>query len=195
MQILNDNLEDHYKITAKIDSKCNPFRINKTGLGTLILRGFQGLTLNTLYCLSAKATDALPGVDSNHDDLGLGWRLMVITVFLSLMWFGLKSFAERIKTGKIEVPKFLQKSNKLFSGLASWNSKDKLSAHPKFNLEPIQRQIFPDGSELWVIENEGRYLLLSKTLQSGIRYLSDLKSPVEATENLSKPIDKAFEHH
>jgi len=124
-----------------------------------------------LIQLPALASDALP--DRSNQDLGIGWRLMVITVFLALMWFGLKNLAERIKTGKLEVPAFLQKGNKFFAGLGGW-SKEAEAKHPKFNLEPVQRQVFPDGSELWVIENNGRYMLLSKTLQSGIRYVADL---------------------
>ncbi len=134
----------------------------------------QALILFLLIQLPALASDALP--DNHAQDLGIGWRMIVITVFLALMWFGLKNFAERIKTGKLEVPSFLQKGNKFFSGLAGW-SKEVEAKHPQFNLEPVQRQVFPDGSELWVLENKGRYILLSKTLQSGVRYICDLSDP------------------
>ncbi len=121
--------------------------------------------------LPVMASDALP--DKSNQDLGIGWRMMVITAFLALMWFGLKTFAERIKTGKLQVPGFLQGGNKFFSGLGAWK-KEAEAKHPKFNLEPVQRQVFPDGSELWVIENNGRYILLYKTLQAGIRFICDL---------------------
>ncbi len=135
------------------------------------------LALIFLNTLSAHAIeDALPG--SGRSDLGIGWRLAVITMFLLAMWYGLKTLAERIKTGKLEMPKFSSKGNKLF---ASWGRPAE-SKHPKFNLEPVQRQIFPDGSELWVLENQGRYILLSKTLQSGIRFICDLDSEPSASD-------------
>ncbi len=140
----------------------------------------QGLQLGIItlvlgcYHLAAFAST---GSEAN---LGLAWRLIVIVVFLLLMWLGLKSFATRVKQGQIHLPQFLSQGNKFFSKYCSSGSQH------KFQLEPIQKQVFPDGSELWVLENQGRYILLSKTLQSGIRYLCDLASPV-----IESPVDKA----
>ena len=147
------------------------------------------LTLVFLNTLSASAIeDALPG--SGRSDLGIAWRLTVITLFLAGMWFGLKTLAERIKTGKLEVPKFLSQGNKLF---ASWGRPSE-SKHPKFNLEPVQRQVFPDGSELWVMENQGRYMLLSKTLQAGIRFICNLDSEQspDAIHDADSPLAEAL---
>lgn len=77
--------------------------------------------------------------------------------------------ATRIKTGQFKIPEFI---NKRFPGLKNI---DLGGEEQLYNIKVIQRQIMPDGSEFMVIDVDDRHILVSKHIQSGINYISDLK--------------------
>ncbi|MDA0771723.1 MAG: hypothetical protein O3C63_02145 [Cyanobacteria bacterium] len=108
-------------------------------------------------------------VGSENFDLDLGRRLFVIVCFLLFLWYFLNLLATRIKTGQFKIPEFL---NKKFPGLKNIDlgGEDQL-----YKIKVIQRQIMPDGSEFMVIDVNDRHILVSKHIQSGINYISDLK--------------------
>lgn len=106
---------------------------------------------------------------SSGPEIYLGQKIIVISIFLLLMWFAANYFVNAIKKGKFTLPGFLSK-------LAGVNlNSQKENSYQNYNLEIMQRKVFPDGSELMVLDVEGRHILLSKTVQSGITYITDLK--------------------
>lgn len=132
-------------------------------------------------------SEALEEIGSAAPDLQIGKRLLIATVFLIILWLGLKYLADKIKAGEFPLPKFLTRFGKV--------EKINSPLHPQFNLEPIQQKIFPDGSELFVIENNGRYLLLSKTVQSGIQYLCELENPQQLEAPISSALQEKLEEN
>lgn len=112
----------------------------------------------------------MEAIGSESFDLDLGRRLFIIVCFLIFMWYFLNLMVNKIKSGRWQIPEFLSKS---FPGLKQLDipgSKD------LYNINIIQRKSMPDGSEFLVADIDGRHILLSKHIQSGINYITDLQS-------------------
>lgn len=107
-------------------------------------------------------------IGSEHCDLDIGRRLFIIVSFLVILWYALNYFVNKVKSGEIKIPGFLKHK---FPGLEAL---EQSSSNGPYQMNIIQRKIFPDGSEMLVLDISGRHILLSKTLNHGIKYLTEL---------------------
>lgn len=110
----------------------------------------------------------MEGLGSENLNLDLGRRLVVIVFFLLFMWYTLNYLVTKIKSGQIKIPEFLK------SKIPALKNLEQSSLIEPYKLEIIQRKALPDGSELLVLDANGRHLLLSRHFQSGINYIADL---------------------
>lgn len=113
----------------------------------------------------------MEGLGAENLDLNLGRRLFVIVFFLLFLWYVLNYLVTKIKSGQIKIPELLKSKIPALKNL-----EQDIIAEP-YKLEIIQRKILPDGSELQVLDVNGRHVLLSKHMQSGINYITDLNQP------------------
>jgi hypothetical protein len=111
----------------------------------------------------------MEGVGVSSFDLDLGRRVLIIIIFLAGMWYVLNLFVTQIKSGKMRIPKFLLSR---FPGLKNI---DHSQYSELYQIKVVQKQVMPDGYEMIVIEVNDRHLLLSKHIQSGVQYITDLK--------------------
>lgn len=109
-------------------------------------------------------------IGAGHYDLDIGRRLFIIISFLVILWYALNYFVNKVKSGEIKIPAFLKQK---FPGLEAL---EQSSLSGPYQLNIIQRKILPDGSELMVLDVNGRHILLSKTLHQGTKYLTDLNN-------------------
>lgn len=97
-----------------------------------------------------------------------GSRLLIIICFLLFLWYFLNFLVNKIKTGQLKIPEFL---------LHKMPSLKALTEQKELNLykmEIIQTKILPDGSELMVLDVDGKHLLLSRHIQSGVSFITEL---------------------
>jgi hypothetical protein len=109
-------------------------------------------------------------VGNNSFDFDLGRRIFIIISFLVALWFGLNLLVSKIKSKQIKIPKFLLDQIPALENIAASGSSD------LYQIEIIQRKSLADGSEFLVVDINGRHLLLSKHIQSGINYLTELNN-------------------
>lgn len=107
-------------------------------------------------------------VGSESFDLDLGRRLFIIVAFLLFLWYFLNLIVTRVQSGQLKLPKFLTKSFPNLKNLET--TKDDL-----YDINVVQRKILPDGSEFMVVDIDGRHILVSRHIQSGINYITNLK--------------------
>lgn len=100
-------------------------------------------------------------------DMAIGQRLLVIFIFLLALWAGLNYLVMLIKSGKLVLPEFLRNKMKLDPVMAAHDSE-------LYSLKLVQRKVMPDGTELWVVDIDGKHSLMSWSATSGIRFLKDL---------------------
>jgi hypothetical protein len=98
-------------------------------------------------------------------------KVTSVVSFLIFMWLCTNFLINKVKSGEWKIPKFLDNFVRIKS---TFSNADK---HYKINI--IQREILPDGSEILILAVDNRRILLSRSLNQGIRYLTDLE-----TENL-----------
>ncbi len=110
----------------------------------------------------------MEGLGNGNVDLDLGRRFIVIIFFLLFMWYGLNYLVTLIKSGRIKIPEVLKVKIPALKNL------EQNSTNDLYQLKIIQRQTMPDGSELMVLDASGRHILLSRHIQSGINYITDL---------------------
>jgi|GEM_PF-5486199 len=101
-------------------------------------------------------------------DFDLGRRIFIIVSFLFGMWFGLNLLIAKIKSKQIKIPKFLLAKIPALENIAISDS-DEL-----YKIEIIQRKTLADGSEFLVLDVNGRHILVSKHIQSGINFIANL---------------------
>lgn len=101
---------------------------------------------------------------SQSFNLGIGKRLLIIVVFLTLLWFLLDFVAKKIKAGEFKISDSLMKK---FTGSLP-NSKE---IH---KIEFVQKKYLSEGCELLVINVDGRDLLLAKGLNGSISFIKEL---------------------
>ena len=103
---------------------------------------------------------------SNDTSLDFTGKFIETIFYLALFAAVAYFFLYLIKSGKLKIPaKFISKS------LAMEGMDD--SGKP-YKFEIIQREIMPEGNELWVVKTATRHLLLSKAVTGGLSYLTDL---------------------
>jgi hypothetical protein len=104
----------------------------------------------------------------NSFDFDLGRRIFIIISFLLFLWFGLNILVHKIKSKQIKIPKFLLDRIPALENIAASDSSD------LYQIEIIQRKQLADGSEFLVVDVNGRHILVSKHIQSGINFIANL---------------------
>jgi hypothetical protein len=105
---------------------------------------------------------------SNSFDFDLGRRIFIIISFLVALWYGLNLLVTQIKTKQIKIPKFLLAKIPALENIAISDSDE------FYKIEIIQRKTLADGSEFLVLDVNGRHILVSKHIQSGINFIANL---------------------
>ncbi|MEY3370211.1 MAG: hypothetical protein RLZZ361_881 [Cyanobacteriota bacterium] len=105
---------------------------------------------------------------SNSFDFDLGRRIFIIISFLVALWFGLDLLVNKIKSKQIKIPKFLLDKIPALENIATSDSQD------PYQIDIVQRKTLADGSEFLVLDVNGRHLLVSKHIQSGINFIAEL---------------------
>ncbi|MCE2928085.1 MAG: hypothetical protein LW817_00455 [Candidatus Caenarcaniphilales bacterium] len=105
-------------------------------------------------------------MDSNFD-LDLGRRITIIVVFLLGLWYFLNAIVIKIKSGQLKIPDFLKRQIPALDNIEK-------SSNDLHSINILQRKILPEGQELWVVQVDDKKILLSKHIQSGLRFLKDL---------------------
>jgi flagellar biogenesis protein FliO len=80
----------------------------------------------------------------------------------------------KVKSGEWKIPKFLDNFVRIKSAFSN--------ADKRYKINIVQREILPDGSEILVLGVGDRRLLLSRTMNQGIRYLTDLEAENSVAE-------------
>jgi hypothetical protein len=111
----------------------------------------------------------MEGVGVSSFDLDLGRRVLIMIIFLVGIWYVLNLFVTQIKSGKMKIPQFLLTK---FPGLKNIDHSQFTNL---YDIKVVQRQVMPDGYEMMVIDINDRHILLSKHIQSGVQYITDLK--------------------
>lgn len=107
---------------------------------------------------------------SNDIGFNLGKRLVIIIFFLLFLWYFLNYLVLKIKSGQLKIPEFFLSKIPTLKALTEQKQLD------LYKMEIIQTKLLPDGSELMVLDVDGRHLLLSRHVQSGVNYVTDLNS-------------------
>ena len=102
-------------------------------------------------------------IASQSMNLEIVKRLVIIITFLSLLWFGLNYLATKIKSGDISLPEFLR--SKMIG------SQD---GNPAHHIEVIQRKHLVDGTEMLVVNVDGKDLLLVRNVNGSISFVKEL---------------------
>ncbi|MFM7457165.1 MAG: hypothetical protein ACKO3R_00685 [bacterium] len=103
-------------------------------------------------------------------------KVTSVVSFLIFMWLCTNFLINKVKSGEWKIPKFLDNFVRIKSTFSN--------ADKRYKINIIQREILPDGSEILILAVDNRRILLSRSLNQGIRYLTDLEN-----ENLA--IEKA----
>jgi hypothetical protein len=111
----------------------------------------------------------MEGVGVSSFDLDLGRRVLIMIIFLVGMWYVLNLIVSQIKSGKMKIPPFL------LNKFPALRNIDHSQYTNSYDIKIIQRQVMTDGYEMIVIEINERHILLSKHIQSGVQYITDLK--------------------
>ena len=99
-------------------------------------------------------------------------KVTSVVSFLIFMWLCTNFLINKVKSGEWKIPKFLDNFVRIKSTFSN--------ADKRYKVNIIQREILPDGSEILILAVDNRRILLSRSLNQGIRYLTDLE-----TENLA----------
>ena len=127
--------------------------------------------LGTLQVQAEEALGEMADVGSKSFDLDLGNRLIIISIFLIVLWVGMNFITGKIKAGKFDPSKLTS-----LEGIKNIFSKKNPEPGDKYNINVLQNKIFADGAELMVLDINGRDILIAKTMQGGIQYITDLNS-------------------
>lgn len=141
-------------------------------------RSIFATILFCLTCLQASAEDAVDFVEQNFsqssvDDLNLIPRIIVMIVFLVGFAYASSFFVKLVKSGKIKLPSSFYNHNHAspIQGLQNSNG--------NYQINLIDKNVMPDGSELWVVEMNGQTMLLGKAINGNLSFLKNLESGVQ----------------
>ena len=104
-------------------------------------------------------------------NLDIGSKLATITVFLLVFWYLSQMMTKAIKEGSFRLPPYLLGKFKFLDSI-----NQNLQRADTHKLEVIQTKAMPDGSQLYVLDADGRHLLLSRSMTGQISYLCDLEN-------------------
>lgn len=111
---------------------------------------------------------------TSQNELDITSKFVTIGIFLAIMSVLAYYFIGALKSGKLKLPAAMMNKSFLIKGL---NDDEKIN---KYNMKLLDRQLMPDGSELWVVDIEGRHLLLAKSLSGALNYLTELNTKASA---------------
>lgn len=140
----------------------------------LFLQRYGLLALWIFSATAVKAEDLGLLADESSEffaarpEINIASKFVTIIVFLLVFAALAYGFLYFVKSGKMLLPQFLQNKNFLIKG-----SDHKKNINP-YSMNLLERKSFDDGSELWVVELNGRHMLLGKTVSTGFTYLTDL---------------------
>ena len=95
-------------------------------------------------------------------------KVTSVVSFLIFMWLCTNFLINKVKSGEWKIPKFLDNFVRIKSTFSN--------ADKRYKISVIQREILPDGSEILILAVDNRRILLSRSLNQGIRYLTDLEN-------------------
>jgi hypothetical protein len=101
-------------------------------------------------------------------------KVTSVVSFLIFMWLCTNFLINKVKSGEWKIPKFLDNFVRIKSAFSN--------ADKRYKINIVQREILPDGSEILVLGVGDRRLLLSRTMNQGIRYLTDLEAENSVAE-------------
>jgi len=113
----------------------------------------------------------MEGFADSSFDLDIGRRVVVIIVFLLVFWYSVNLLASKIKSGQFKLPDFLTKK---FPQLNHFNQLSSQLSNDLYHIEVLQRKSFNDGTELLVLDVDGRHILVSKNIHHGMNYIAEL---------------------
>jgi hypothetical protein len=101
-------------------------------------------------------------------DFDFTGKVTSVVSFLIFMWLCTNFLINKVKSGEWKIPKFLDNFVRIKSTFSN--------ADKRYKINIIQREILPDGSEILILAVDNRRILLSRSLNQGIRYLTDLEN-------------------
>ena len=101
-------------------------------------------------------------------DFDFTGKVTSVVSFLIFMWLCTNFLINKVKSGEWKIPKFLDNFVRIKSTFSN--------ADKRYKISVIQREILPDGSEIMILAVDNRRILLSRSLNQGIRYLTDLEN-------------------
>ena len=101
-------------------------------------------------------------------DFDFTGKVTSVVSFLIFMWLCTNFLINKVKSGEWKIPKFLDNFVRIKSTFSN--------ADKRYKISVIQREILPDGSEILILAVDNRRILLSRSLNQGIRYLTDLEN-------------------
>ena len=104
-------------------------------------------------------------------DFDFNSKLASVVSFLIFLWLITNYLINKIKSGEWKIPKQLEK---FLSVKSAFSSADK---HYKIGV--VQREVLNDGTEFIVLGVNEKRLLLSRTINHGVKFLTDLEDSVE----------------
>ena len=107
-------------------------------------------------------------------DFDFTGKVTSVVSFLIFMWLCTNFLINKVKSGEWKIPKFLDNFVRIKSTFSN--------ADKRYKINIIQREILPDGSEILILAVDNRRILLSRSLNQGIRYLTDLENEHLAVE-------------
>jgi hypothetical protein len=115
-------------------------------------------------------------------DFDFTGKVTSVVTFLIFMWLCTNFLINKVKSGEWKIPKFLDNFVRIKSAFSG--------ADKRYKINIIQREILPDGSEILVLGVNDRRILLSRSLNQGIRYLTDLEAESLETEKALTDLEK-----
>ena len=98
-------------------------------------------------------------------NIDFGNKLATILSFLFLFWVFSNFLINKFKSGEWKIPKFLENYLSI---------KKNFVADKPYDIKVVQREVLHDGSELLVVGVNERRVLLSKSMQNGLNFLTDI---------------------
>ena len=100
-------------------------------------------------------------------EIDFGNKLATILSFLLVFWILSNLVINKFRSGEWRIPKFLENYISI---------KKNFGSDKAYDIKVVQREVLHDGSELLVVGVDEKRLLLSKTVQNGLSYLTELDS-------------------
>jgi hypothetical protein len=108
---------------------------------------------------------------NNSVNFDWGRRFFIILAFLAALWLFLNYLVLKIKSKSFKIPTFLTDKFPVLKNIQS-----QVESQNEHSMKIIQNKILPDGSELMILDIDGRRMLLSRSMSGGLRYLTDIKA-------------------